>query len=104
MGKYAVIVSQRADNMLVKHVRFLAQVSIPAAKRVVDEFEKILDTLEESPCQFPPEDSYNIPPGFRKALFCKWYKAVFSVNEEKREVYLDAVLDCRQDQSEYRPK
>lgn len=103
MDRYSVIVSQRADEMLVKHARFLAQVSVSAAKRMADEFESILDTLEKNPFQFPAEDAYGIPQGFRKALFYKWYKAVFSVDEEKQEVYLDAVLDCRQDQSQYRP-
>ncbi len=33
MDRYSVIVSQRADEMLVKHARFLAQVSVPAATR-----------------------------------------------------------------------
>lgn len=103
MDRYSVIVSQRADEMLVKHTRFLAQVSVPAATRMADEFERILDALERNPFQFPSEDAYAVPQGFRKALFCKWYKAVFSVSEETREVYLDAVLDCRQDHSQYRP-
>lgn len=80
---------------------FLARVRVSAAERMVDEFEKILDVLVKTPYQFPVEDAYGLPPTFRKALFCKWYKAIFSVDEEKREVYLDAVLDCRQDNSKY---
>ena len=35
---YEVIVSRKADEMLVSHVRFLAQVSIPAAKVLRNEF------------------------------------------------------------------
>lgn len=101
MSKYSVIVSKHADEMLVKHAGFLARVRVSAAERMVDEFEKILDVLEETPYQFPVEDAYGLPPGFRKALFCKWYKALFSVDEGKKEVYLDAVLDCRQDNSQY---
>ena len=97
MSRYSVIVSQRADEMLITHARFLAQVSVSAAKRMTDEFEKILDTLENNPYQFPAETDYAIPSGYRKALFSKWYKAVFSVDERKKEAYLDAVLDCRQD-------
>ena len=96
MGKYTVVVSRRADEMLVRHARFLAQVSVPAARRLVREFEEILDTLESRPFQFPPEEDYNLPEGvYRKALFCKWYKALFTIGEDR--VYLDAVLDCRQD-------
>ena len=99
MSKYTVIVSRRADQMLIAHARFLAQVSPMAARRVASEFAKILDTLETSPFQFPVEEDYNLPKGaYRKALFCKWYKAIFSVSGDR--VYLDAVLDCRQDNTE----
>lgn len=96
MGKYTVIVSRRADAMLVRHTRFLANVSVPAAKGLVAEFEKVLDSLEDNPFQFPVETDYELPPGkFRKALFSKRYKALFTVEGEN--VYLDAVLDCQQD-------
>lgn len=103
MGKYTVIVSRRADEMLIRHARFLAQVRVSAARRMVTEFEKVLDTLEQSPFQFPMETDYNLPDGaYRKALFSKWYKAIFSVSGDT--VYLDAVLDCRQDNADYQPK
>ena len=66
------------------------------------EFAKVLDTLEQNPFQFPPELDYNLPDGaYRKALFSKWYKVIFSV--AGNTVYLDAVLDCRQDNADYQP-
>lgn len=100
MGKYTVTVSRRADAMLVRHTRFLANVSVPAARGLTTEFEKVLDALEDNPFQFPVETEYELPPGqYRKALFCKRYKALFFV--EGKRVYLDAVLDCRQDNSKY---
>lgn len=100
MSKYTVIVSRRADEMLVRHAAFLSQVRVSAAKRMVTEFAKVLDTLEQNPFQFPPETDYDLPGGaYRKALFSKWYKAVFSVLGDI--VYLDAVLDCRQDNKKY---
>ena len=103
MGKYTVIVSKRADEMLIRHARFLAQVRVSAARRMTAEFEKILDRLEQNPFQFPPETDYNLPDGtYRKALFSKWYKAIFSVAGDT--VYLDAVLDCRQENADYQPK
>ncbi len=96
MAKYNVIVSERADKMLIRHARFLAKVSGPAAMRLADGFEALLRELGENPYQFPVEADENLPKGlYRKALFCKWYKAVFIV--ENQTVYLDAVLDCRQD-------
>ena len=102
MGDYTVIVSRRADDMLIRHARFLAQVRVSAAKRMTAEFAKVLDTLEQNPFQFPPELDYTLPDGaYRKALFSKWYKAIFSVAENT--VYLDAVLACRQDNRGYQP-
>lgn len=96
MSKYEVIVSRRADEMLIQHARFLARVSAPAAEKMVSEFELILDSLEENPYQHPVDNDCNLPKGvYRKALFCKWYKVLFSVSEAK--VFLDAVVDCRRD-------
>ena len=67
------------------------------------EFEKVLGILEENPLQFPQETDYNLPAGtYRKALFSKWYKAIFSV--VGNAVYLDAILGCRQDNADYLPK
>ena len=100
MSKYTVIVSRRADEMLIRHARFLAQVRVSAARRMAAEFAKVLDILEENPFQFPVETDYDLPEGaYRKALFSKWYKAIFSVSGNT--VYLDAVLDCRQENSAY---
>lgn len=103
MAKYTVTVSRRADEMLIRHARFLAQVRPAAARKMTAEFENILDVLEENPFRFPPELDYNLPAGiYRKALFAKWYKAIFSVVDNT--VYLDAVLDCRQDNADFQPK
>lgn len=102
MGKYTVVVSRRADEMLIRHARFLAQVRVSAARRMTSEFAKVLDALEQNPYQFPAELDYNLPEGaYRKALFSKWYKAIFSVAGET--VYLDAVLDCCQDNTNCQP-
>ena len=96
MAKYNVVVAERADKMLVRHARFLAKASKPAALRLADGFEALLRELGDNPYQFPAETDANLPKGlYRKALFCKRYKAVFMV--EDWNVYLDAVLDCRQE-------
>lgn len=88
--------------MLIKHARFLASVSVPAARGLISNFAKILDFLEDNPFQFPIETDYELPPDkYRKALFSKRYKALFTVEGET--VFLDAVLDCRQDNSNNLP-
>ena len=53
---------------------------------MTDAFENILDTLEKNPFLFPVENDHAILSGYRKALFSKWYKAVFSVDGEKRSL------------------
>lgn len=95
MGTYKILLASRVDSQLLKHTEFLARVSLPAAKRFRDEFAKILERLETNPLQFPMETDLGLPEGmYRKALFSKRYKALFSV--EGDTVYLDAVVDCRQ--------
>ena len=42
-----------------------------------------------------PEDIYH------KAIFAKWYKALFMIDTNSRIVYLDAVVDCRQSSDAY---
>jgi plasmid stabilization system protein ParE len=95
MAKYSVILSSRVEAQLLQHMEFLARVSVPAAKRFREEYARILDRLEDNPHQFPVETDPNLPAGlYRKALFAKRYKALFSIVENL--VYLDAVVDCRQ--------
>ena len=54
----------------------------------------------ENPFQYPVDTDPNLPEGmYRKALFSRWYKALFIV--ENKTVYLDAVVDCRQSAKAY---
>ena len=95
MAEYQVLVSPRAERQLLLHVRFLAKVSRPAAKRLRLGFGKIIDRLEENPWQFPMETDLELPDGvYRKALFEGRYKALFLISGN--QVFLDAVVDCRQ--------
>lgn len=97
--RYEIIVSRRAEQMLTSHICFLARVSIKAARRLRKEYADTLDALEDNPYQFPIEEDIDLPDEYHKALFGKRYKVVFYV--EDKTVYLDAVLDCRMDNSEY---
>ncbi|GBR74321.1 toxin ParE [Candidatus Termititenax aidoneus] len=95
---YKVIVSERAADMLVKHAAFLAQVNVTAARRLVAEFEIKAMTLETLPERYPrllhPLITKN---KYRKLLFEKRYLLVYQI--KKNTVYIDAVVDCRQDYS-----
>jgi len=94
VGKYRVILAPELDGMLLSHVRFIANVSVPAAKRFRTEYAEIIKRIADNPYQFPEYENPALPKGiYRKALFAKWYKAVFYV--EGDTVYLDAVVDGR---------
>ena len=96
MGKYTIRFGSRVDAMLLRHTAFLARVSVSAAKKLRTDFARILREIEDNPYQFPIDTDLNLPDGiYRKALFSKRYKALFSVSGDI--VYLDAVVDCRQD-------
>ena len=100
MARYTLITASRVDGQLIRHIRFLVKVSLPAAKRFRMEYSALLDRLEENPFQFPPDTDPNLPEGlYRKALFARWYKVLFMV--EDKTVYLDAVVDCRQSADAY---
>ena len=47
--RYHVIVSERAEEMLVKHARFLAQVSTQAADKLTVDIIAAAKTLQEFP-------------------------------------------------------
>lgn len=97
-SKYAVVVSDRATQMLVSHAAFLAQVSLAAAQRLVDEFQQAASSLEDMPLRCPWLTGDYIPAHtYRYILFEKRYMGIYQIVDDT--VYLDYVLDCRQDYS-----
>ena len=95
-NQYRVILASRVDEMLRRHILFISNVSIRRAELFADEFESLVVQLKENPFLFPWDEDQNLPQGkYRRALFAKWYKALFWVDGDT--VYLDAVCDCRED-------
>ena len=96
MGKNQVRLHPRLSAQLTQHAEFIARVSKPAAQRFRTEFAAMLKRLADNPYQFPHYDDPNLPAElYRKAIFAKWYKVVFYV--EDTDVYVDAVVDGRSD-------
>jgi len=96
--KYTIVISDEATQMLVSHARFLAQVSETAALRLIDAFQQQTRSLE----QFPERSSWltdsMISAGkYRKLLLEKKYLLVYQIKENI--VYVDAILDTRQEYS-----
>ena len=95
MEKYKILLATRARLQLLNHIAFLSKVSPPAARRLRNSFEEIEDRLRENPFQFPIDSVFaNLQLSYRNALFEGRYKALFTV--EGREVFIDSVIDCRQ--------
>lgn len=82
--------------MLVSHSRFLAQVSETAALQLIAEFNEKTKSLEKFPERDPWLCDPLVPPcKYRKLLMAKRYLLVYQVKDST--VYVDAVVDCRQD-------
>lgn len=95
-NKYQVIVSERATQMLVSHVAFLAQVSEEAAQCLASSFDTAARSLETMPHRCPWLVGEYIPRNaYRYLLFEKQYMLIFQVKD--KTVYADYVLDCRQE-------
>ncbi|GHU72036.1 plasmid stabilization protein [Spirochaetia bacterium] len=98
---YTVEISERASEMLVHHARFLAtdlrsDVSETAAKRLIGQFEAQAKSLRKQPERFPWLSHSALPEHkYRKLLFEKRYLLLYQIKEDT--VYIDAMVDCRQD-------
>lgn len=94
--RYQVIFSERAAEMLLSHVRFLAQVNTQAAEKLRLNVIEAAKSLQE----FPERGAWLNDPAvpadkYRKLLVDKRYLLVYQIKENK--AYIDYVVDCRQD-------
>lgn len=96
MPQYKVIVSDRARQMLATHVRFMAQKSPSAARKVKNELMDAIRSLYQMPERFPFLETEFIPPNkYLKMFVEKWYLILYQV--KNHTVYVDYIVDCRQD-------
>jgi|SRR5699024_10423554 len=94
--EFEVVISERAAEMLVTHVRFLAEVSPQSSD---DLRKKIIDS-SKSLQHFPERNPYLSDPllpanKYRKMTINKRYLLIYQVVD--RTVYVDYIVDCRQD-------
>lgn len=94
--RYRVVVSDRAVEMLVSCARFLANVSEQAAEELVTAFSEKAASLQQLPERCPWMDSAYIPKRkYRKLTLAETYLMIYQIKGDA--VYIDYVLDCRQD-------
>ncbi|WP_242833583.1 type II toxin-antitoxin system RelE/ParE family toxin [Desulfosporosinus youngiae] len=84
--------------MLIEHARFPANVNATAANRLVDGFVETADSLAAMPERNPWLENDAIPfQKYRKLLFEKHYLFLYQIRGNI--VYINAVVDCRQNYS-----
>ncbi len=82
--------------MLITHTRFIANVSEKAAKQFIEEFNNKTKSLEQFPERNPLVIAPIIPEAkYRKLVIQRRYLLIYQIKGEN--VYVDALLDCRQD-------
>ena len=94
--QYKVIVSERARQMLAGHVRFLAQKSPTAARKIKNDLMNAIRSLYQMPERFPFWEAEFIPPNkYHKMFVEKCYLILYQIKDQL--VYVDFIVDCRQD-------
>lgn len=96
--KYQVIVSDRAKEMLGRHLRFLAQVNRSAAVNLKKRMTAELRSLQEMPQRYPFLSEDFLPANkYHKLYVENWYLVLYQIKDNV--VYVDWIVDCRQDYS-----
>ena len=95
---YQVIVSKEAENMILEHVVFLANVSVNAARKLKSDLLTKIKTLEKMPYLYPIFYSKAVKTGYHKLVY-KQYIILYTINEEENIVTIELVWDTRQDNS-----
>jgi len=94
--QYKVIVSDRARQMLAGHVRFLANKSPVAARKIKNDLMDAIRSLYQMPerCPYLNTEFISINK-YHKMFVEKWYLILYQIKDQT--VYVDYILDCRQD-------
>lgn len=93
--QYKVLISGEAKQMLSEHVYFLAQVDPKAAEDCKREIINGIRSLEKIPERFPLFEPENRLSPYRKMFIPKRYLVLYIIKEDT--VYIEYILDCRQD-------
>lgn len=97
MSKFKLIVSQVADETMIGHAVFLAQVNEKNAENFIREYSKALKSIMKMPASFPDFNEPEIEDGYKKSLFFGRYLILFKVVEDL--IYVDYVVDCKQNRT-----
>ena len=94
--RYIIIVHDRAAQMLYTHIRFVANVSVPAARKLRTTLYDAMASLGEMPFRCPVYRTHNTSDSYRQLIVGR-YKIIFAVNEKDKIVSIRCILDSRQE-------
>ena len=82
--------------MLGEHVRFLAKVNMAASEKLKNRLIEAIRSLATMPERYPFLEEEHIPSNKYHKLFVeKWFLILYQIRDDT--VYVDYVVDCRQD-------
>ncbi len=93
---YKVIISERATDMLIEHVRFMAAVSLQAAEKLRAEIIEASESLQS----LPERNTWFSDPllstnKYRKMIISKRYLLLYQIKEDT--VYMDYIINFNKD-------
>lgn len=95
-NEYTVIISDAARQMLIEHIRFLAQADADAARKIKTLLLDSIRTLSHFPERHPFISTDFLPANkYRKMVIEKRYLILYQAKEQF--VFVDWIMDCRQD-------
>ncbi len=94
--KYIVVISEKAKKQIAEHVSFVANINKDSARKMKRRIIESLKTLSDMPRRCPYLNGELIEKNyFRKMSLEGRYLAIYHIIGNT--VYIDYVLDCRQD-------
>jgi plasmid stabilization system protein ParE len=94
--EYEVILSEAARQMLIEHIRFLAQADADTARKIKELLMDSIRSLTRFPARHPFMSADFLPANkYRKMVIEKRYLILYQVKDQI--VFVDWILDCRQD-------
>ena len=100
MKKYNHQISQIARELTGQHIRFLANVSPDAARKLNDAISSTIRAIRTNPFQFPIWQSpIELPHEYRKAVVNKHHLILYFV--EGNFIHIDYIFDTRMDNTKW---
>ena len=94
--KYTIIVSDKASDMLQRHIAFIANVSKKTARDQKKEIVDAIKRLKEDANIYPFFENEFIPKNkYHKYVISKRYIILYQIKDDV--VYVDYIIDTRQD-------